>query len=148
MENSRGSYDNWILKLSSEGMLEWQKVIGGSNSDVLLVIKQTNDGGCIFGGMSNSNISGEKTEDCRGGDDMWVVKLFPEIVGTTDVSNDATIYASPNPFSDVLRLNYPENMFFSCHIQVFDVTGRIVAEKMMPTGIQWLDIPAVGWSDG
>ena len=38
-------------------------------------LQQTADGGYILGGYSYSNISGEKTENSRGGDDYWVVKL-------------------------------------------------------------------------
>ncbi|MBK7971100.1 MAG: hypothetical protein IPK08_20460 [Bacteroidetes bacterium] len=37
-------------------------------------ISQTADGGYIVGGISNSNISGDKTENCLGGEDYWIVK--------------------------------------------------------------------------
>jgi hypothetical protein len=53
----------------------WQKTIGGSNSDFASCIKSTSDGGFIIGGYSNSNISGDKTEDCNGSWDYWIVKL-------------------------------------------------------------------------
>lgn len=53
----------------------WQKTIGGSGSEFLTSIEKTNDGGMIIGGYSDSNISGEKTENSRGGDDYWIVKL-------------------------------------------------------------------------
>jgi hypothetical protein len=42
--------------------------------DVLKAIQQTADGGYILGGYSNSNISGDKSENCRGNDDFWIVK--------------------------------------------------------------------------
>jgi hypothetical protein len=37
--------------------------------------KETTDGGYILGGSSSSGISGEKTQNSRGNDDYWVVKL-------------------------------------------------------------------------
>ena len=53
----------------------WQKTIGGSGSEFLKSVERTNDGGMILGGYSDSNISGEKSENSRGGDDYWIVKL-------------------------------------------------------------------------
>ncbi len=74
-ENSRGGYDFWVLKLDATGNIIWQKTIGGSGNDELQAIQPTSDGGYILGGQSKSNISGDKTENCRGGHDFWVVKL-------------------------------------------------------------------------
>jgi PKD repeat protein len=76
-EASQGSYDNWIIKLSSTGAIEWQKTIGGDNTDYLSTIEQTTDSGYIVGGYSNSNISGDKSTANQGGYDYWVIKLTP-----------------------------------------------------------------------
>ncbi|HMT27929.1 MAG TPA: T9SS type A sorting domain-containing protein [Bacteroidia bacterium] len=73
-ENSIGSYDFWIVKADSTGAIQWQNTIGGSGDDRLHSIAQTSDGGYILGGESNSNISGDKTENSNGGDDYWIVK--------------------------------------------------------------------------
>ena len=73
-ENSVGSFDYWIVKTDSIGNIQWQNTIGGSDIDWLYSIRQTNDGGYILGGLSSSNISGDKTENCRGGYDYWVLK--------------------------------------------------------------------------
>lgn len=75
-ENSKGSSDYWITKIDdSSGDILWQKTIGGNRWDRATSTRETKDGGYIIGGYSNSNISGEKTENSRGGDDYWVVKL-------------------------------------------------------------------------
>jgi len=74
-ENSRGDFDNWIVKLSKEGHIEWDKTIGGNGGEFGRGIKQTSDGGYLICGISNSNISWEKTEDSRGFFDYWIVKL-------------------------------------------------------------------------
>ncbi len=74
-ENSKGGKDYWVIKLNNLGNIEWQKTIGGSGDDILWSIIQTIDGGYILGGYSDLNISGDKTENSRGGFDYWVLKL-------------------------------------------------------------------------
>jgi hypothetical protein len=76
-ENCIGSVDYWIVKTDSTGNIEWQNTLGGSDADWLFSIQQTADEGYILGGSSKSNISGDKTENCLGGQffgDYWIVK--------------------------------------------------------------------------
>ncbi len=74
-ENSRGGIDAWIVKMDASGNLMWDKTYGGSGDDFLTSIKETLDGGFIVGMGSNSNISGDKSENSRGGTDFWILKL-------------------------------------------------------------------------
>ena len=74
-ENSNGSYDFWIIKTDSLGIIQWQNSIGGSNADYLYSMHQTLDGGYILGGSSESNISGDKIESSKGVIDYWIVKV-------------------------------------------------------------------------
>jgi hypothetical protein len=53
----------------------WQRTIGGSEDDRLYSINKTSDGGYILGGISESNISGDKTENNIGFKNYWIVKL-------------------------------------------------------------------------
>ncbi len=74
-ENCRGGEDYWIVKTDATGNIQWQKTIGGNDSDALTTIIQVTDGGYLLGGTSWSNISGEKTDTCRGGSDYWIVEI-------------------------------------------------------------------------
>ncbi len=74
-ENSNGQLDIWIVKINSAGSIMWQNTIGGAGDDFLISIKQTSDNGYILGAGSDSNISGDKTENSRGGLDYWIIKL-------------------------------------------------------------------------
>ncbi len=69
----RGSTDFWVVKLTSDGMIEWEKSLGGSGSDYAYAIYQTSDGGYVVGGASDSQ-NGDVTGN-HGDYDYWVVKL-------------------------------------------------------------------------
>jgi hypothetical protein len=61
------------VKLTSTGTIAWQKSLGGSVNEFARSIQQTNDGGYIIAGSSNSNdgdVSGN-----QGLLDYWVLKL-------------------------------------------------------------------------
>lgn len=74
-EESRGSTDYWVVKLSGSGQKLWDKTIGGSEEDKLGKVVATADGGALLAGATYSGISGNKTEASRGGSDYWAVKL-------------------------------------------------------------------------
>lgn len=73
LTSNKGDADVWILKLDSEGDLEWQKSYGGNDQDWAASVKQTTDGGYIVGGTSKST-NGDPIEN-KGWDDMWILKL-------------------------------------------------------------------------
>jgi uncharacterized delta-60 repeat protein len=82
--------DFWILKLSSNGDVEWQKTYGGSGEDNPYSIQQTSDGGYIVGGETNSFGVGYY--------DIWILKLssngdieWQNTYGDSFSDNSATI---------------------------------------------------------
>ena len=70
---NHGDYDYWIIKLSSSGILQWQKCLGGSSSDQGSTVQQTSDGGYIMSGFTAST-NGDVTFN-HGFEDLWMVKL-------------------------------------------------------------------------
>ena len=74
-ENSKGDFDYWIVKVNGVGEIEWQHTIGGALKDLLTSLLLTSDGGYLLGGHSLSEISGDKSESCRGNSDYWIVKV-------------------------------------------------------------------------
>ncbi len=74
-QNTWGVHDYWIIKIDSAGNKEWDKDFGGFSADYFTSLEQTTDGGYILGGISNSGIGGNKTEDTWGGTDYWILKI-------------------------------------------------------------------------
>ena len=72
-----GGGDFWIIKLSSNGIIQWQKCLGGSNNDTPQSIKLTNDGGYIIAGNTFST-DGYVTGNHGGTSgplDIWIIKI-------------------------------------------------------------------------
>ena len=60
---------------AQDPQIEWQNTIGGSGFERFTSLTQTSDGGYMLGGWSDSDISGDKTENSNGGFDFWIVKI-------------------------------------------------------------------------
>ncbi len=73
VSGNHGSVDSWIIKLDKQGVIQWQKLLGGSDDDLAVDIQETSDGGYIVGGDSFSS-DGDLSEN-KGYTDCWVVKL-------------------------------------------------------------------------
>ncbi len=59
-----------VIKLDSNGTMEWHKSYTGSSYISLLMIQATADGGCMLGGGSATINQGEEA--------VWILKLTPE----------------------------------------------------------------------
>lgn len=74
-DSTESTEDYWMVKIDANGNKEWDKTFGGTETDELHAVKQTPDGGYLLAGMSNSRLSGDKTEASWSGSyDYWVVK--------------------------------------------------------------------------
>jgi len=73
LETNYGDIDYWVVKLSADGLLENQRNYGGSGYDMATSIHQTEDGGYILAGFSNS--SDGEVSNAFGLFDYWIVKL-------------------------------------------------------------------------
>jgi len=96
-----GNYsgDYGIIKLDRQGKVTWYKLIGGNGDDKCNAIQQTDNGGYIAGGFSNSNISGDKSENSRGGYDYWLVTLD----SAGNIKIDMTIGGADNDYLYALQ---------------------------------------------
>ena len=88
--NNHGSLDSWIIKLQTNGNLQWQKTYGGSRNDRANCTQKTNDGHYIIAGYTESN-NGDITNS-HDGTDAWVIKIddLGNILQQTTVGTNST----------------------------------------------------------
>lgn len=67
------SFDFWVLKFSSEDLLEWSKTFGGTADESANDIIETSDGGFAVLGHAKST-DGDLTNNA-GAQDFWLIKL-------------------------------------------------------------------------
>ncbi len=96
--------DAWIVKVDSTGAKQWDKRFGGHwVEDAFGYVSQTSDGGYIMGCATYSNISGDKTENNFGYEQMWLIKTDSagtKIWDKTIFSNGEDEYAYPIQLAD------------------------------------------------
>lgn len=125
-ENNGGS-DAWMVKLDSLGNLEWEKVIGGTNGDIVHSVNQTTEGGYIIVGETGSNdidISGN-----HGFFDVLVIKL-DNTGSTVDINSGVKIETYPNPASEkiIVKCNLYDQ---EIGISIRDAIGKEVINSTM-----------------
>jgi len=100
ISQNSGSADLWLIKITPEGILMWEKTLGGSSFDVGRAITKTQDNGFLIAGSSRSQDGDLNTN--HGQNDAWVLKV-------TDIGNivwQKTIGGSNIDFAyDVAELN-------------------------------------------
>jgi len=61
--------DAWLVKIDAYGVVEWNKIVGGSEDDIVYAVIQATDGSFILAGSTFSFGA--------GGRDAWLVKTDP-----------------------------------------------------------------------
>ena len=132
-EDSNGSFDQWVVRLDLQGNIVSQNTIGGAGGEFMFNVEmEPGTDEFIMLCSSNSDISGDKTEDAVGANDYWVVSLSSSLsVGSSEF--DRSIVLSPVPFRDSLRLttSLPVDS-----IQLIDIHGRLMFSDFLKEAVQ------------
>lgn len=70
-----GVEDFWVILVDANGQIVWERSFGGAGKDFATCVAETEDGGFVVGGYSQSPVSGNKTAPLRGSGDFWLVRL-------------------------------------------------------------------------
>ncbi|MFK5972086.1 MAG: hypothetical protein QM485_02290 [Flavobacteriaceae bacterium] len=103
----------WGTKIDANGLIEWRKYYGGTNNDRAHAVVQSDDGGFVMAGFSES--ADFDISNSKGSYDFWVLKidakgtlLWERSLGGTGIeisqdiakTNDGSYVITGNTFSD------------------------------------------------
>ena len=150
-ENSRGSFDYWIVKINPDGDIIWDKTIGGDGSDSPSSIIELESSYLIVG-HSTSSISGDKTEAPLGGFDIWMVEvdfsgsiLNQNVIGTSQSDqveeaikfNDNEILISSMSFGGIEGdKTVPHYGIGDCWLIRYNLNNRTISNQVSLGGIE------------
>lgn len=164
----KGGFDVWVISLSSDGKIEWQKTYGGRYNEEALAIVETSDLNFVV--AANTKSFG------AGNSDIWILKLdsdgnvlWQKAVGTSEedllsaitVNKSGIIIAGSSISSrskqfDVLivRMNQKGEIGKSClssvdtaitpHISRAKVVSHSVIVDSPPVQIESISMPIIG----
>ncbi|SDQ82132.1 Por secretion system C-terminal sorting domain-containing protein [Chryseobacterium soldanellicola] len=128
-----GEGDYWIIKLSKDGKVEWEKNFGGKGDDHLRTLALTSNG-FLVGGESRSERSGNKTVGIEEGTDLWLISLNErgeEIwqksynFKNRDILMGMSVISSPNPSKGGEAANLTKGILLGGYTQA---EGRIESD--------------------
>ncbi|MBI1837312.1 MAG: T9SS type A sorting domain-containing protein [Flavobacteriia bacterium] len=105
-----GQSDNWILKLDPNGNILWEKTIGGTDYEFNSSIILNGSNEILVSSYSSSNISGDKTENSYGNEDIWLYKMDTNGV----IIQDKTIGGSGYEESPIIQKLANGNLLLVC----------------------------------
>lgn len=70
-----GGWDVWVIRLNADKSIRWEKTFGGSEDENPMSIVELADGNILLSAVTWSGISGNKTSENFGSNDIWILKL-------------------------------------------------------------------------
>lgn len=123
VSGNHGNTDYWVANLNTNGIVQWQKCLGGSDTDLGRSIQISNDGGYLLAGSSssnNGNVSGN-----HGSGDFWIVKLSPDLLENPEFTTKHTVLY-PNPVKNFLHIETSKNIG---KVHIYNILGQTVYNK-------------------
>ncbi|MBL4861991.1 MAG: T9SS type A sorting domain-containing protein [Crocinitomicaceae bacterium] len=101
-----GYTDLWLVTLDLDGNILWQQQYGGESDESSAQMTPLANGNILIASLSNSDISGNKTEAQIGLDDFWLVEISPQ---DGNIINQKVIGSSQiETLSNVIQLSSGE----------------------------------------
>ena len=134
IEGHSGAKDLWVMELTENGDLIWEKAYGGSNTEEATGSIMTVDGGIFLAGYSNS-IDGDLGGN-NGSHDAWMLKLAPNHTSVHGFDTNPTSII-PNPTHGPCTILFSTTDPGIIRIVLHDLAGHMLVDLFtghMPVG--------------
>ena len=75
IQDARGSYDVWVVKVDASGTMQWEQSLGGSGIDIAQDVIMTAEGDFII--VAQSFSKDIQVTSNNGQSDVWLIKIDP-----------------------------------------------------------------------
>ncbi len=137
ISGNHGAVDIWTAKLDAVGNMMWHLPLGGSTNEGGGSLEKTADGGYVVAGTTWSN-DGDVTDN-HGNQDLWVVKLAPDLATDIPVQADPGFTVTLLSGTDVLHVRMAEAMA-DATLAVMDPLGQVVRHERIADADLLLDM--------
>jgi Secretion system C-terminal sorting domain len=138
-----GLRDEWVVKLSGTGTLQWQKCMGGTYADDATSVQQTTDGGYMVAGLTASN-NGDVSGNHSTNSDYWLVKLNSYV--SIEENSTVAFDLSPNPATSELTIENPELKIKE--IEIYNAVGKEVFSQPVTSNAKQVTISITDFPPG
>lgn len=114
-----GASDVWVVKLSSNGVLEWERTIGYDLNEIGNAILLNGEEIIIWGGIQVDHLR-------HGNSDAYIFKLRAPLTSITSIHQNMDLEVFPNPSTDIINITNDTPM---TSYQLFDVQGKLILSK-------------------
>jgi hypothetical protein len=118
VSNNLGESDIWIVKLSNNGILEWEKTIGYDLNEIGNAILSVGEEIIILGGIQVDHLR-------HGNSDAYIAKLRAPFTSVTNIKDYPSLIVYPNPSKDFIWISH-ETPILS--YQLFNIIGQKIQQ--------------------
>jgi hypothetical protein len=157
---SGGNMHAWVVKVSSDGALQWARTVGGKNADSPSCITASGDGGYLVGGFTFSfgagnrdfwlfkvNGSGNVVWSCTQGDPEYqeaysvisTGKGGCVMVGWTDPPKDPSLVGKARYLFYIVDITYPQPSGGTSTLQLF-LYGAVTSDVLLAASLVALNL--------
>ena len=136
-EHIGGIWDFWIIKVDGQGNKVWDVTLGGTEDDEWPVINAV-DEGFVAIGTSDSNVSGDVSDEGIGGRDLWMVKIdengekiWDRKFGKTGTSSEWHYPRVVSSGKSLFITSYLDDRAGDTWLVKTDGDGRLLTEKRL-----------------
>ncbi|MCK9612915.1 MAG: T9SS type A sorting domain-containing protein [Bacteroidales bacterium] len=132
-----GGKDVYLIKFNSNGDTLWTRTFGSSGDDMAGSIRETNDGGYIISGITNS---------FGNNYDIYLIKTDGSGISginNNDIENGEFIIY-PNPSSGTVYLEIPKTIDETVNCEIYSLQGELVQSEKIETNTIKIDLPESG----
>ena len=150
LSNEGTSLNGWLVKLSAQGNIDWQKVLGGTSLDIFYCVYQTIDEAYSILGVTSSN-NGD-VPPIHGASDIWLIKLSAgthAIIGQVNQTNAACQPLTPPQYfpNGQVKIQKSNTTYLVStdslgRYGAFVDTGRYTISPVLPNNL-WAACPSI-----